>query len=222
MDLLSTRLPAANGASGRMVLAAPEGQTLTTPKARAAIAATLKAATADGARITQITDPFTTAAVSKDGRFAYSQVTFGVEKADLAEADRTHLTDAEAPARAAGLQVAVAGDAAAHPAAGGATEGIGVAVALVVLAIAFGSIVAAGLPLLIALLSVGLGITSILLLSAFTNLTSLVITLIPALMSLLGARAWWLPSRMRRIVPNVDIEGAGLQPQETMVACATA
>jgi RND superfamily putative drug exporter len=95
-------------------------------------------------------------------------------------------------------------------------------VALVVLAITFGSIVAAGLPLLIALLSVGLGITSILLLSAFTNLTSSVITLIPALMSMLGARAWWLPSRMRRIVPNVDIEGAGLQRQEAMVACATA
>ena len=35
-------------------------------------------------------------------------------------------------------------------------------------------------------------------------------TLIPALMSLLGARAWWLPRWLDRLVPNVDIEGAAL------------
>ena len=36
-------------------------------------------------------------------------------------------------------------------------------------------------------------------------------TLIPALMTLLGARAWWLPRGLDRVIPNLDIEGAALE-----------
>ena len=32
-------------------------------------------------------------------------------------------------------------------------------------------------------------------------------TLVPAAMALLGRRAWWMPKRLERIVPDVDIEG---------------
>jgi uncharacterized membrane protein YdfJ with MMPL/SSD domain len=35
-------------------------------------------------------------------------------------------------------------------------------------------------------------------------------TLVPAVMALLGRRAWWLPSGLGRLVPNVDIEGEKL------------
>jgi RND superfamily putative drug exporter len=37
-------------------------------------------------------------------------------------------------------------------------------------------------------------------------------TLIPALMSLLGERAWWFPRALDRVIPDVDIEGARLAP----------
>ncbi len=36
-------------------------------------------------------------------------------------------------------------------------------------------------------------------------------TLVPAAMALLGRRAWWLPRRLDRAMPNLDIEGEGLQ-----------
>jgi RND superfamily putative drug exporter len=36
-------------------------------------------------------------------------------------------------------------------------------------------------------------------------------TLVPAVMSLLGRAAWWLPRPVGRILPNVDIEGEGLR-----------
>ena len=36
-------------------------------------------------------------------------------------------------------------------------------------------------------------------------------TLIPALMTLLGARAWWLPRWLDRLIPNLDIEGTALE-----------
>jgi RND superfamily putative drug exporter len=35
-------------------------------------------------------------------------------------------------------------------------------------------------------------------------------TLVPAVMFMLGERAWWLPKALDRVVPNADIEGASL------------
>jgi len=35
-------------------------------------------------------------------------------------------------------------------------------------------------------------------------------TLVPAVMALLGRRAWWMPRRLGRLVPNLDIEGEKL------------
>jgi putative drug exporter of the RND superfamily len=47
-------------------------------------------------------------------------------------------------------------------------------------------------------------------------------TLIPALMTLLGARAWWLPRWLDRIIPNLDIEGTEIErapkPSQARVA----
>lgn len=40
-------------------------------------------------------------------------------------------------------------------------------------------------------------------------------TLIPALMHLLGEKAWWLPGWLDRILPDVDVEGARLETQKT-------
>jgi RND superfamily putative drug exporter len=36
------------------------------------------------------------------------------------------------------------------------------------------------------------------------------LTLVPAVMALLGKRAWWMPKRLNRLVPNLDIEGEHL------------
>jgi uncharacterized membrane protein YdfJ with MMPL/SSD domain len=35
-------------------------------------------------------------------------------------------------------------------------------------------------------------------------------TLVPAVMALLGDRAWWMPRRLNRVLPNLDIEGEQL------------
>ena len=37
-------------------------------------------------------------------------------------------------------------------------------------------------------------------------------TLIPAAMALLGQRAWWLPRWLDRVLPSIDVEGAGVKP----------
>jgi RND superfamily putative drug exporter len=36
-------------------------------------------------------------------------------------------------------------------------------------------------------------------------------TIVPAVMTLLGRAAWWLPGWLNRLLPNVDVEGDALR-----------
>jgi RND superfamily putative drug exporter len=55
--------------------------------------------------------------------------------------------------------------------------------------------------------SIGLGLALGVLLDAFV----VRLLIIPAVMHLLGASAWWLPKWLEKILPNVDVEGASLE-----------
>ncbi len=55
----------------------------------------------------------------------------------------------------------------------------------------------------------GVGLTSAVALAA-----AMVLLLAPAILSITGKWAWWMPRFLERIVPNVDIEGTGLTPPE--------
>jgi RND superfamily putative drug exporter len=35
--------------------------------------------------------------------------------------------------------------------------------------------------------------------------------IVPAVLALLGKKAWWLPKWLDRALPNVDVEGEGLR-----------
>ncbi|MGW0910052.1 MMPL family transporter [Streptomyces sp. NPDC002853] len=169
-DLLAERFPqaAADGATARVVFAAPPGEKLTDgPEARAAIdetVATLKRAP-DVAKVDYASD-----LVSKDGRITFAQVSYKVPAGDLTEKDRDALKAAPDPARDAGLKVEMGGDAI-KPQGSGLTEMVGVVVAAVTLIIAFGSLVAAGLPLLLAFVGLGISVCGIYAATGFIDLT---------------------------------------------------
>jgi RND superfamily putative drug exporter len=55
--------------------------------------------------------------------------------------------------------------------------------------------------------SIGLGLALGVLLDAFV----VRLLIIPSVMHLLGSAAWWIPTWLDRILPNVDVEGASLQ-----------
>ncbi|MFE2219172.1 MMPL family transporter [Streptomyces canus] len=162
-DLLEQRFPgaSADGATGRMVFKAPEGEKMTDAANKATVAKTVKEL-GDGSEVVSVTDPFTTNAVSKDGTVAYASVRYDAPAMELKDATRDALEKAADEARATGLTVDVGGDAlqaAAEPGAVG--EVIGLAIAAVVLVMTLGSLVAAGLPLLTAIIGVGIGVSTI-------------------------------------------------------------
>ncbi|WP_330288610.1 MMPL family transporter [Streptomyces sp. NBC_00576] len=157
-DLLEQRFPgaSADGATGRMVFKAPEGQKMTDAANKATVEKTVKQL-GDGSEVVSVTDPFTTNAVSKDGSVAYTSVKYKLPGMELADSTKDALEKAGDEARATGLTVDVGGDAlqaASEPGAIG--EAVGIAIAALVLVITLGSIVAAGLPLLTAIIGVGI------------------------------------------------------------------
>jgi RND superfamily putative drug exporter len=123
-------------------------------------------------QVLQVTDPFQTKTVSEDQQTAYATVTYGVPQPDLTDAARDGLYAAGRSAQSAGIEVEFGGTATQAPPAGGATEGIGVIVAALVLVITFGALIAAGLPLLTALLGVGAGMGGIQIATGFFDLSS--------------------------------------------------
>ncbi|MGW2830501.1 MMPL family transporter [Streptomyces sp. NPDC001286] len=162
-DLLDQRFPGSNsdGATARVVFKAPNGEKMTDAVNKATVEKTVKEL-ADGSEVTSVADPYTAHAVSKDGTVAYASVRYDKSGMELKDASRTALEDTAQQARDAGLTVEIGGDAlqaGAEP--GAAGEVVGLAIAAVVLVITLGSLVAAGLPLLTAIIGVGIGVSGI-------------------------------------------------------------
>src|SRR5204862_8286110 len=111
-------------------------------------------------------------AASADARTAYAQVAYGVQAGDLTPADQHALQDRAAPARAAGPGVEFGGDATEEQQEQSLTEIIGVVMAGFVLILTLGSMTAAGLPLLNALVGVALGIMGVQVATGFFDLSS--------------------------------------------------
>ncbi|MFD9908923.1 MMPL family transporter [Streptomyces sp. NPDC059063] len=178
-DLLDERVPeaSADGATARVVFKAPDGGKVTDPAVKANIQKTVTALKSGSDQVASAADPFAARTVSKDGTTAYASVTYKVTSMELTDDSRDALEKTTDKARTGGLTVEVGGDALQAVPHTGATEIIGIAVAAVVLVITFGSLVAAGLPLLTALIGVGIGVSSITALASALDLGTTTSTL---------------------------------------------
>ncbi|KAB1141374.1 MMPL family transporter [Streptomyces luteolifulvus] len=177
-DLLEQRFPgmSADGATARVVFKAPTGGKMTDADHKKTVRKTVDEL-ADGSEVASVADPYQANAVSKDGTIAYASVKYKVSGMELEDATRDALEEAAQDARDTGLTVEVGGDALQTTPETGATEVIGIAVAAVVLVITFGSLIAAGLPLLTALVGVGIGVSAITALAGILDLGSTTSTL---------------------------------------------
>ncbi|MFD3421256.1 MMPL family transporter [Streptomyces decoyicus] len=178
-DLLDQRYPGTNadGATARVVFRAPEGESMTDPANKAAVERTVHALQSGSSQVDRVADPYTAKALSKDGRTAYAQVSYKVTGFELSDASKDALEDAAKDGRDAGLRVETGGNALQAIPETGATEVIGIAISAVVLVITFGALIAAGLPLLTALIGVGIGVSTITALSSTLDLSSTTSTL---------------------------------------------
>ncbi|QWB24293.1 MULTISPECIES: MMPL family transporter [Streptomyces] len=212
-DLMEQRFPGAtaDGATARVVFIAPGGEKVTAAENKEAIE---KAVTGlgDGTQVASAVDPFQAKTISKDGTTAFATVTYKVKSTDLTDASRTHLEHTVEGARDAGLTVEAGGTAlAAETGPGGMAEVIGVAIAAVVLLVTFGSLAAAGLPLLTAVIGVGVSMATILALASALGLSTTTGTLAMMLGLAVGIDyALFVVSRYR------EERAKGAAPQEAV------
>ncbi|WP_405953731.1 MMPL family transporter [Streptomyces phaeochromogenes] len=171
MELLEDRFPEASGGSAVAVFAVPEGKRI--DRHRPAVEAAVDRI-ADVEHVATVTDPFTGGTISPDGRIGYVQVTFDVPPMKVHPRQIDALSDAIEPVRGDGVVAELGGDAvfinAETPTSG--AEAAGLLSALVILVVAFGTIVAALVPIALALVAVAAGLGSIVLLAHVTDVST--------------------------------------------------
>ncbi|WP_067186384.1 MMPL family transporter [Microtetraspora niveoalba] len=202
LDSLAKEFPQASGATGTIVVAAPQGGKLDA----ASLAPVVKEAAAVPGVVAAL-DPFQSGAVSPDGRYALVQVQFQHALKDITDAQRDAYLKAGSSVTA--LRVEHGGEILTTAPEVGGSEGIGVVIAAVVLIVTFGSLVAAGMTLLNALIGVGVGMAGLYALSGVVELTSVT----PVLALMLGLAvgidySLFITSRYRQFLAE------GMEPAE--------
>ncbi|MFN0153732.1 MAG: MMPL family transporter [Gaiella sp.] len=189
-DLIEEEFAEEQGGVLNLVFAAPAGQRLDAPAAKAAIAeavAKLKtrefAATEDTAGIESVADPFDASSFSDDGRIAYAEAQFDrviyEEDRDAVVAVQEAVRETVEPA---GVTVEFNGDAEFPPIEQGTQELLGLLMALIVLIVVFRTFVATAIPLGLAIVAL---MTAFLLLFILAGLTD-INTVTPLLVSMIG------------------------------------
>ncbi|WP_431915595.1 MMPL family transporter [Micromonospora wenchangensis] len=171
LDLLAERFPAASGATGTIAVKAPTDGQLTTPDGQAVVKGVVQEAAALPGVVGAV-DPYQSQAVTPDGRYALIQVQFATRADDVTDDQRAAYEKVGAQAEAQGWQIAPGGEVLNSEPEVGSTEALGVLVAAIVLIITFGSLVAAGMTMLNALIGVGVGMAGLFALSSVVELTS--------------------------------------------------
>lgn len=210
LDYLGRVFPEVSGTSAQLVLVVPEGQNVNSAKTAVneAVARIEKVN-----QVATVVNPFgddISGAVSADGRAALIAVPLTVDLAQVEPATRTELSAiASDLAEKTDAKVYTGGDAFSDripklsP-----TEGIGLAIALLVLLLMFRSLVAAVMPLVTAVLGVGISVSLIYLATVVTPISSTA----PMLAVMLGLAvgidyALFLLSRHRdQLADGLDVE----------------
>jgi putative drug exporter of the RND superfamily len=179
-DLLEEKFPEASGATARMVFAAPEGDTLTSQANHEAVEATL-ARTAKGDDVMRIVDPYEAGTIAPDGRIGYADVIYPVPSGEIDDTAKDELEQSADVARDAGLEVEFSGGVITEESETN-SETAGIMVGFVVLAITLASLLAAGMPLITAIIGVLIGTTGLTAMSGLITVSSTA----PVLATMLG------------------------------------
>jgi uncharacterized membrane protein YdfJ with MMPL/SSD domain len=179
-DLLAERFPGAGGSSARVVYVAPDGKTLKDNEMKAAVMQSAEEAS-HAKDVIQVVDPYSSGAITKDGRIGYTDVIYPTPADEVDDAARDELEATAEPAEAAGLQVEFGGGLVADESEA-KSESLGIMIGFLVLALTLASLVAAGLPLLTALIGVGISVGSVTALTGVFELTETA----PILATMLG------------------------------------
>lgn len=165
------------GAKAQIVFKAPENETLESAEIQKAISDTLNEISKDS-DVAAVATPMQLMNISEDKRIGYGEVTFKVKAEEVTEDSKNNILDNIETTKDAGIQTEVRGDnitfseSSMHLA-----EAVGIIMAFFVLAVTFASFIAAGLPILTAVIGLGIGLIGIVIGTNFIDIQSVSISL---------------------------------------------
>jgi putative drug exporter of the RND superfamily len=188
-DLINAKFGAQKGAALRVVIAAPEGQSVNTPERQAAVRQMLQQATAGMKKLDEnqkdvgaIASPLAAGStqLSKSGRVAYFDAQFDRTGFELPRNDIVDLENQlKATGKAAGLEVAFTGEAESPPPEDQLSIILGLVAGFIILMVLFRALVPTAIPLLFAIAAVLTAFLLLYLLARFTNFNTIVTLLVP-------------------------------------------
>jgi RND superfamily putative drug exporter len=175
-DLLAQRFPARSGGIGDLVYHAPGGV------ASAALRSEVDALLASIARVPHVRSvvspysPEGASQASKDGKIAFAQIQFDQDEASLPNSVGSQIKSVVATgvhrAGSSGAMFELSGQMFQNRRPPSGTEAIGLLAAVVILLIAFGSVLAMGLPVMTALFGIGISLAGVTLLANVMSVPS--------------------------------------------------
>jgi putative drug exporter of the RND superfamily len=166
--LLETRFPARAGDEGQIVFAHDASRGGVQDAALQARMEQLFAEVAEVPGVTAVVSPYgpdSARQVARSGDIAYATVQFDHQASKIPDSTIEHLRSLKDDAAGDGLRIALGGRMFQEPGGIGPAELIGILAAIVILLVAFGSLLAMGLPILVALFGIGIGLGLVQLLS---------------------------------------------------------
>jgi RND superfamily putative drug exporter len=185
-DLLSERFPSQANGTNPVVLEAPEGAKLTDSRFKQPIDDTLAAFKKDP-DVRDATSPLSSQGkdlLAKDERIGYIALNLSASPSELTTDDAERIVSEADPARDAGLDVSFAGyvgQKVSKPETH-SSEVVGLAMAVIVLLLTFGTVVAMGLPIITAIVGLVSGLSIITLISQVAEVP----TVAPTLATMIG------------------------------------
>jgi RND superfamily putative drug exporter len=170
-DLLEERFPARAGDTADIVFKAEAG--VNDPQIRSQMQGLL-AQIAGLPHIDQIEGPYDASGasrISRDGKIAFATIQFDVKAGDVDKEEVDRILDLGAQTDGPGLQIEFGGSViqfAQFEPPGGA-EAVGLLAAVIILLVTFGSLLAMGLPILIALFGIGISLALVLIFANFVS-----------------------------------------------------
>jgi RND superfamily putative drug exporter len=161
--ILQQQFPSRAGDTGDIVF--QTSQPVTAPASQAAIGRVISQVQ-PLPHVSGVRSPFAPGAgnqISSNGHIAYAVVQFDTQTVDLPKDAATKVVDTARASAAPGFNVQLGGapiEKAVNPSPG-ASEAVGILAAIIIMLIAFGSVIAMGLPILIALFGIGAGVAII-------------------------------------------------------------
>ncbi|KUP21811.1 MMPL family transporter [Paenibacillus sp. DMB5] len=173
IDILNKEFagPKEDGGQTRLVIKAPEGQTLSSESSQAVIQKTLKEIVED-TQVKSVAGPYDNQSLNADKTIAYMDITYKIPAGEVTEASREHITAVAEGMRFSDWQAELTGSAYVQMKIMGPSEVIGVLIAFLVLSITFSSFLLGVLPIATAVVGLGIGLLGVMIGSNMLDIPS--------------------------------------------------